>query len=244
MNEPNDKRLEEMAQEFLHRQSRAAVGCGDRPSLLALLRQVQREERERGSETRERLVATEARLRAYEQADSIFTEEFDRTGDPAAAKIHMLEAMLREVEAEVERLRTGTIDLAVACNVSAARAEKAEARLREEVEAHVTTADDALAARDETRAVQVRLREVEAERDEWKRIAYVESKGNACAWKDKYEKAEAALRLALDAMTDAEKYQRRLCIDEKPHDHALLRKLQATIPSCDAALAVASEVKP
>ncbi len=47
-----------------------------------------------------------------------------------------------------------------------------------------------------------------------------------------------ALRMALDVMTDAQQYHTRRCLKDEPHDHALKRKLEATIPVCDAALAV------
>lgn len=45
-----------------------------------------------------------------------------------------------------------------------------------------------------------------------------------------------ALRMALDVMTDAEQYHGRACLKDKAHDHAILRKLRATIPVCEAAL--------
>jgi DNA repair exonuclease SbcCD ATPase subunit len=54
--------------------------------------------------------------------------------------------------------------------------------------------------------------------------------------KARAERAEAALRLALDALTDAEQYHGRACAKDQPHDHPLLRKLRATVPACDAAL--------
>ena len=34
---------------------------------------------------------------------------------------------------------------------------------------------------------------------------------------------------ALDALTDAMHYHQRRCVKDQPHDHALLRKLQAAI---------------
>ena len=58
------------------------------------------------------------------------------------------------------------------------------------------------------------------------------------------DEAREKLRLALDALTDAEQYHRRACAKDGAHDHALLRKLQATIPVVDAVLASAQAPSP
>ena len=50
-------------------------------------------------------------------------------------------------------------------------------------------ADEAQRERDELRT----------QRDEWKRIAHVESQGNHCAWQHKTEQAQALLRRICDA---------------------------------------------
>jgi hypothetical protein len=49
-----------------------------------------------------------------------------------------------------------------------------------------------------------------------------------------YREREAEVAEALDALTDAEQYHSRARAKDKPHDHALLRKLQATIKSLAA----------
>ncbi len=41
-------------------------------------------------------------------------------------------------------------------------------------------------------------------------------------------------REALDALTDAMQYHQRKCAKDQPHDHALLRKLQAIIARAEA----------
>lgn len=42
------------------------------------------------------------------------------------------------------------------------------------------------------------------------------------------------LRDALDALTDAMHYHQRRCVKDQPHDHALLRKIQAAIARIEA----------
>lgn len=47
-----------------------------------------------------------------------------------------------------------------------------------------------------------------------------------------------ALALALDALTDAMKQEEKFCREDKPHNHALLRKLQHAVGVADSTLAL------
>jgi len=44
------------------------------------------------------------------------------------------------------------------------------------------------------RELEAKLAEAQSEVAKWKRISYAETKGNACVWRERCEKAEAALR--------------------------------------------------
>jgi hypothetical protein len=104
-----DKRLEEMAREFLHRQSRAAVGCSDQPILIDLLRQVQREERER------------LRSLTREAADAL---------ERCSTQRQAAEARLREVEVDRDEQHTQLLLVKADKLLAEAKLEKVEAALR------------------------------------------------------------------------------------------------------------------
>jgi chromosome segregation ATPase len=141
------------------------------------------------------------------------------------------------LRAEVDALMDDVQSTGKLWGEAVARAVKAEAevqRLRTQVEnlLHHMTSEEATAEVERLRA-ELLCRDALI-KDHLAKILHLENRVDAKA--HRADKAEAALRLALDALTDAEQYHGRACAKDQPHDHALLRKLRATIPTCDAAL--------
>jgi hypothetical protein len=64
--------------------------------------------------------------------------------------------------------------------------------------------------------LRARLREVEADREEWQRIAYVETKGNACAWEPKFRASQAREAKLREALEDEWSLMRRMLTKLEP----------------------------